>query len=168
MKLYQIMCIIALMAAGLLSAEAHAESTTRLGGGVNYWVALDDIDLDDVDEDGFSYLLSYQWRPGFLGMQADLEYFDSRFQNSAYAPAAYVVVGKGLYAAAGIGWVYEKEWADDPFYALKVGLDLALTKRLYLDLGLSYRVEGGVDLGDALDKVDTDTLYLGAAIRIGL
>lgn len=166
MKKMIVTLLAALLAAGLMSAQAQ-ESNTRFGAGVSYWVALDDIDIDNVDEDGFSYLLSYQKRPGLLGLQLDLEYFDSRFQDDAYAPAAYVIIGNALYAAAGIGIVYENDWADDPFFALKAGFDLELTKRIYLDLGVSYRVEGSVNVDDALDDIDTDTLYAGAALRFG-
>lgn len=167
MKKRMMTLLAALMAAGLLSAQAQ-ESSGRFGGGVNYWVALDDIDIDDVDEDGFSYFITYKKESGLFGLQLDLEYFDSRFQDDAYAPAAYLIAGNAIYLSAGIGWVYENDWADDPFYALKTGLDIALTKRIHLDLGVSYRVEGSVDLDDAIDDIDTDTLYLGAAVRFGL
>ncbi|HMO05113.1 MAG TPA: hypothetical protein PKC67_13575 [Kiritimatiellia bacterium] len=154
-----------LLSAPIVNAGEHA---ARLGAGVNYWVAIDDVDVDNVDDDGFSYLLTYQYRPGLLGLQLDAELLPDRFGEDAYAPAAYLVVGKAIYAAAGIGIIYQdSEWADDPFYALKAGLDLNLLANIYLDISASYRIDSETDLGDAVDAIDTDTLFLGAAVRLG-
>ncbi len=69
---------------------------------------------------------------------------------------------------AGIGIVNrDSEWAEDPFLALKGGLDLELLPSIYLDLGISYRFDSETELGEALDNIDTDTLFLGAAVRFG-
>ena len=50
-----------------LSGSQVQAADHRIGGGLNYWVALDDVDVGDVDDDGFSYLISYQYWPGLLG-----------------------------------------------------------------------------------------------------
>ena len=148
-------------------AALAEESGHRLGVGANYWIALDDLS-SDVDENGFSYLLTYQWRPGLLGLQLDGEILPDRFGEDAYAPAAYLLLGKAIYAAVGIGIVNQDgEWADDPFFALKAGLDLEVLPRIYLDLSASYRFDAETDLGDAFDAIDTDTVFLGAAARFG-
>ena len=154
-----------LVGAGLASA---ADQAHRLGVGANYWVALDDVDVDNVDENGFSYLVSYQYRPGLLGLQLDGEMMPDRFGKDSYAPAAYVILGQTLYAAAGVGIVnVDGDWADDPFYAFKAGLDLELLPSLFLDISASYRFDSETKLDDAVDAIDTDTVYLGAAVRLG-
>ena len=155
------------LAAGLTTAQAQ-EDVHRLGVGANYWVAIDDIDVDNVDDNGFSYLATYQWRPSVLGLQLDFEMLPDRFGEDAYAPAAYLIFGKALYVAAGAGIVnQDSEWADDPFYAFKAGLDLNLLANLYVDISASYRCDAETDVGDAVDAIDTDTLFLGAAVRLG-
>ncbi len=159
--------IIALCLLGFAAAAVAQENAHRLGVGANYWIALDDLS-SDVDENGFSYLLTYQWRPGLVGLQLDGEMLPDRFGEDAYAPAAYVIVGKAIYAAAGIGIVNQDgDWADDPFFALKAGLDLEVLPRIYLDISASYRFDAETDLGDAVDAIDTDTVFLGAAARFG-
>ena len=139
----------------------------RLGVGVNYFVALDDIDTDDIDEDGFSYILTYKNQgAGLIGFQVDLELLPDFYGEDAYAPAAYVVLGSGLYIAAGVGIVnIDSEWAEDPFFAFKAGLDLALTSHLSVDVGASYRFDSELELDDAVDGIDTDTVFLGGAVR---
>lgn len=151
---------------GLLFGTIDAHGAHRLGVGANYWTALDSIKVDDVDDDGFSYLITYQYRPGLLGLQLDFEFLPDRFGKDAYAPAAYVVLGRSIYIAAGAGIVHQDgDWADDPFYAFKAGLDLQLLPRISFDLGASYRFDSKMDLGDAVDAIDTDTLFLGLAVR---
>ena len=157
---------IGLALLGFALGTVHADGAHRLGVGANYWTALDSIKVNDVDDDGFSYLVTYQYRPGLLGLQLDVEFLPDRFGKDAYAPAAYVVLGGFIYAAAGIGMIHQDgDWADDPFLALKAGLDLELLPRIYFDISASYRFDSKTDLGDAVDKIDTDTLFLGAAVR---
>jgi hypothetical protein len=152
----------------VLPSVQAAGSTHRIGAGANYWVALDDIKVDNIDKDGFSYLASYQYRPTLIGLQADVEFLPDLFGEDAIAPAAYLLIGSAIYGAAGVGIVNQDgDWADDPFFALKVGLDLEVLPSLYLDLSGSYRFNSKIDLGDAIDAIDTDTVFLGAAVRIG-
>ena len=157
------------LALGLAFSPARAaDSAHRLGGGANYWTAIDDIDVDDVDEDGFSYFVSYQYRPTLLGLEADVEFLPDRFGEDAIAPAAYLVLGQAIYAAAGAGILHvDGKWADDPFFALKAGLDLEFLPHLFLDVSASYRFDPETELEDAIDAIDTDTVFLGAAVRLG-
>ena len=150
-----------------LASAPAADQAHRIGGGVNYWVALDDLD-SDFDEEGLSYLATYQYRPTLVGFQADVEFLPDLFGENAIAPAAYFLVGSAIYAAAGAGMLsVDGKWADDPFFALKAGLDLELLPSIYLDLSASYRFNYGIDLDDALDEIDTDTVFLGAGLRLG-
>ncbi len=154
----------ALFGAGDAFAENH-----RLGAGVNYWVTLDDLDIDEADEDGLSYLLTYQYQPGLLGVELDLEFLPDRFGEDAYAPQAYLLLGTALYGGAGIGIIHtDGSFEDEPFFALKAGLDLELLPRLYLDVSANYRFNDTADLEDSDSNIDTDTVFLGAAVRLEL
>ena len=161
--------IVLALAALLLAPLAQAENAAhRIGLGANYWFAIDDIEVDDIDEDGFSYLVSYQYRPTLIGFQADFEYMDDLYNVDAFAPAAYLIIGKAIYAAAGVGIVnFDGGGADDPFFAFKAGLDLELLPSIVLDVSASYRFNAKTDLDDAVHAIDTDTVFLGAAARIG-
>jgi len=152
----------------LLICSIPALADHRIGGGVNYWVALDDIHVDDIEKDGLSYLASYQYRATLLGLQVDVEFLPDLFGENAIAPAAYLLVGEAIYGAAGIGIVHvEDGWAHDPFFALKAGLDLEVLPSIYLDISGSYRFNSQIDLGDAVGEIDFDNVYLGAAVRVG-
>ena len=153
----------------LLPATLAWSSEHRLGGGVNYWVALEDLDEDDVDEDGFSYLFSYQYMMDWVGVELDVELLPDRFDEDAVAPAAWFLLGKTLYAGAGIGIVNsDGDFADEPFFALRAGLNLELLPSLYADLSVNYRFNDEADLDDDDRNIDTDTLFLGAAVRFSL
>ncbi len=156
--------ILACMAA---VTPLRAEDGGRIGGGANYWVALEDIDVDNVDESGLSYFVSYQYKAGLLGLELNAEMLPDRFGDDAVAPQAYLVFGSGIYVAAGIGVMHQHgEWADEPFYGLKAGLDLEVLPSLHLDLSANYRFNEKSDLGDEHTDLDTDTVFLGAALRL--
>jgi hypothetical protein len=153
----------------LLPATAVWSGEHRLGGGVNYWVALEDLDEDGVDEDGFSYLVSYQYMMDWVGLQLDVELLPDRFGEDAVAPSAWFLLGKTLYAGAGIGIVnYDGDFADEPFFALRAGLNLEVLPSLYLDISANYRFNDKADLEDDDRKIDADTVFLGAAVRFAL
>ncbi len=154
--------------AGMLVAAAQpAQAEVRVGGGVNYWVMLDDIDIDEVDQDGFSYLASIQFKGDLLGLGIDAEMMPDRFGEDAYSGQAYLIVGKGLYGAAGIGINnIDGDFADDPFFMLRLGLDLEIVTGLHLDINANYRFNEKTDLEDLPEEIDSDTIFLGAALRI--
>ena len=151
----------------------RAESAHRIGVGANYWMMLDDIDVDNIDEDGVSWLATYQYKAAaLLKLEADLEVFPDDFEGLdgvVYAPQAYLVVGSTIYAALGVGVFYaDGDFADDPFYALRAGLDLEILPQLYLDLNANYRFADWAHPSDIADDIDGDTLMLGAAVRLEL
>ena len=151
----------------LVPGAQGQQATHRLGVGANYWVALSDIKVDDIDDKGFGYVATYQFRPGLFGLQLDVEWLPDRFGEDALAPAAYVIVGRGVYLAAGVGLIRQDgSWADDPFVALKAGLNMKVLPSMFLDVGVSYRFDSKQKIDDALDDIDTDTLFLGAALRL--
>lgn len=153
---------------GALAADGFGAQ--RFGGGVNYWKTIDKVNIADVDDNGFSYIATYQYAPGgILKFEADLELFPNLGGDSGatLAPQAFVIVGGFVYAAAGVGIYYnDSNWGDSPFYMLRAGLDIPVLPRLFLDLNLNYRFNDweslhGSDLG-------TDTIRFGAALRFAI
>ena len=160
--------VLLAMAGGAGVQEAAGDH--QVGVGAHYWKALDDIDTKDVDEDGFSYAAMYRYRYDWIGLEAGVEYFKKGFGGAGeavYQPQAYLLVGKVLYAGAGIGGYYtDGEWGDKPFYALRAGLDIPILPILHLDIQAHYRFEEWSDLSDKAKDIDTDTVTLGAAARL--
>lgn len=147
-------------------AYATPRAPHRFGVGANYWRTLDDIDFGDIDRDGFGYFLSYQYKPTLFGLGVDLEMLPDRFGSDAYAPQGYVLFGDVIYAGAGVGIVYTDDgFADDPFYSLRAGLDIPILPQFRLDIYGQYRFESRHDLRDEDSRIDTDTVFLGAAGR---
>jgi hypothetical protein len=146
-----------------------AEDKHRIGVGVHYWTALESIGDDDVDEDDMAIMVSYQYLiTGYLKLEADLEFRDKGYAGSdqyVFSPQAFLLIGKGLYAGAGIGINYsDSEFADEPFYALRVGIDINILPSLFLDINANYRFEEW-DFDKIEDDIDTDTITLGAMLR---
>ncbi len=161
-----------LLTAGLGQSIQASDTPNRLGGGANYWVVLEDLDKEDVrdlNEDGLSYFASYQYWPSLLGLELQVEMFpDWIGKDDAFAPQAYLLLGSTIYAAAGVGILYfDDDWADDPFYALKAGINLELFPSLFLDIAANYRFNNETQFKDENTNIDTDTVFLGAALRLG-
>lgn len=160
--------ICALLA--LAAPAAADEPRHSFGVGAHYWTAVDDLVSDDfaIDEDGLAGVLSYQFRPGgLIAFELDVEIFPDGFggaDSTAFAPAAFVLVGHGLYGGVGVGVTVSDDFEDnvsDPFYAARVGFVLQLLPRLRIDINANYRADAFKDLGD----VDSDAITLGAILR---
>lgn len=162
---------IALLALGALVAAPARAGEHRLGLGLHYFETLDDIDSpSDVDDSGNSLVFSYQYLPGGLvRFEADVEYFEDGFGGAldeAWAPQAYVLVGRFFYGGVGVGITHGDGFASgddwsDPWYAAKVGIDLLLLPKLHLDINANYRADAFSDL----DEAESDAITLGASVR---
>lgn len=162
--------VLSLIVTAMLVTNSFAEEH-RIGGGANYWVALEDIEVgdDSLDDDGLSFLASYQYITGLFGLELDLEFLPDRFGESAIAPQAYVLLGRSLYAGIGLGIVYsDSEFSDEPFFALRAGFNLELLPGLYADIYGNYRFNDKATFDDEETDIDTDTVFLGAALRFAL
>ena len=141
----------------------------RIGIGVNYWKAIEDLD-EDVNHDGFSYLVSYQYAPvWFVKIGTNLELFPDLANSgkAAWEPELYVTFGGLLYAGVGIGMYYfDGDWGSKPFYAFRAGFDIPVLPRLYLDINANYRFNDWDNL--EWSDLGTDTIHLGAAVRFAL
>lgn len=152
-------------------ATGGTEPVNRLGAGANYWKTIKHIDFNDVDKNGFSWLLTYQYAPGSpLSLEADLELFRSGFAGTSdevLAPQAYIVLGTSIYGALGIGTYYsDGEFAEDPFYAIRLGFDFPVIQPVYIDINVSYRFNDWENIRDMARNINSDTITVGAAIRV--
>lgn len=157
----------------VFSGDVVADSGSRIGGGVHYWVAMDDIDTDDVDENGFAYMFSYQYSSGALVLfEANLEVFPEDMtgtDENLYAPQAFVLLGGAIYGGLGAGYFYyDGEFSDDPFYILRAGLNLELLPSIYLDINANYHFTDIGEIDEVSDEIDTDTMTVGAMLRFAL
>ena len=164
-----VMSVVMLFAS--LAIGADSQKSSHFGIGANYWKAVKDIDVQNVDKNGMSWLLTYKYAPDtLLKLEADLEVFKKGFAGvteNVYAPQAYVILGAGLYAGLGIGTYYaDGGFADSPFYAFKAGLDLELLPSIWLDINANYRFNEWGNLGDVAENISTDTVTIGAALRL--
>ena len=172
MKSMKTRWVVAVAMIGLfaLAQGARAESGNRLGVGVNYWTMVDHIGGHHIDKNGVSWLFTFQHEASTLvKIEADLEVFPEGFlgiDSTAYAPQVYLVLGSVIYGAVGVGILCaDGDFADDPFFALRAGLDLEIIPQLHLDLNVNYRFTEWSNLSDEDTNIDGDTMMLGAAVR---
>ena len=166
------------VAVAVFSLTWLASAPTALAGhsfgvGANYWKTLNDIEVEDVtniDEDGLSWLASYQYRPkGLFKLEIDLEYYPELGveRKEFWSPEVFVLVGGTLYAGAGAGWYYDGSVFDKtPFFMLRAGVDFAILPFLSLDINANYRFNDWEELDE--DDIDTNTVRLGAALRFSM
>ena len=153
------------------SAARAGNATHWFGAGGHYWTTVDEVDLENIDRDGVGWFVTYQYRGGSLvALEADVEVLPDHFagaEKDVYAPQVYLLLGSTLYAGVGIGGYYsDGDFAKDPFYAFKAGLNLELLPSIALDVSGNYRFTEWDDT--VTDNLDSDTVTLAAAIRIGL
>ena len=160
-----------LMTLAMLITFPALAADHRIGLGVHHWQTVDDLadeGFEGLDDSGTSGIFSYQYMPeGIFTLELDLEYFADGFGGSteaAFSPQAFLLVGHGFYAGAGVGTIYSDGESSDPFYAARVGLDFTLIPRLSVDVNANYRF----DDWSLIDEVDTDTVTLGALLRFRL
>ena len=163
--------LMTLLAAGIAAPASAGEH--RLGFGLHYWQSLEQLDNDfpefEIQDDGLSEVFSYQYLAGFIRFEAAAEYFDKGFQGShdwAVSPQVYILAGRGFYGGVGVGATYSDfangSWSD-PYYIAKAGVDLLLLPKIHLDINADYRFLEWEDL----DNYDSDTITLGATVRVG-
>jgi hypothetical protein len=164
--------LVTLLLGAWLAAGAGA-AEHRFGLGAHYWRALDDLDVTDleVEEEGVAPYLTYQYAPeGWFRFELDLEYYEAGFggaTEAAVSPLAFLLVELGLYGGVGVG-VTISDGIDnnvsDPFYAARLGYDFAVLPNVHVDVNANYRADSFA----ALEDYDSDSITLGAAVRIAL
>jgi hypothetical protein len=168
-RLLVVFAAVALLAPTIVGT---ATAGSRLGGGVHYLRNLGDLKKDssvDLSQNSISLMGSYQWAGPLFKVEADVEYIFDYIgsSNGMWEPQAYVLVGGMIYGGAGIGIGYiDGDWQNDPFYALRAGVDLGLAG-FDLDIWASYRFQNDDDL-KALTGEDLDSLTFAALLRFGI
>jgi len=164
--------IIAVICGMILSLGnvTWASNTHRIGAGVHYWVTLEDIDVEDVDEDGLALIVSYQYQIAeFFKLEADIEFLGEGYagaDSSVFSPQGYFLAGRGLYGGGGVGINYsDGDFAGSPFFALRAGVDLEILPSIYLDINANYRFEKW-DFDRIRGDIDVNTITLGAIVRL--
>ncbi len=145
-----------------------------LGFGAHFFRTVNSInDLSGIDEDGNSWVASYQYLPrGIFRFEIDLEVFPDGFSgslDSAFAPQFFVLVGHGLYAGIGLGQTFADDLPDDasdPYYMARFGWELALLGAVGVDLQATYLFDNWEDVRGF--DINTDTLTVGAVLRFNL
>jgi hypothetical protein len=165
--------VVAFALAWLAAVPGAQAGTHKLGVGANYWKTisnLDSTDITNINEDGLSWLASYQYVPaGIFKLELDVEYYPSLAVdgNTFWSPEAFVLIGGTLYGGVGIGTYYSDGiFNKTPFYMLRAGLDFAILPFLSLDINANYRFDDWSSF--STDDLDTDTIRLGAAVRFAL
>lgn len=157
--------LVPLFAPSDLQAAEH-----RLGGGLLYFDATDDLGNGgiEIESSGTVGVLSYQYRPrGLLNFEFDVEIAPDGYAGSndtTISPVFWVLVGKTIYAGAGVGVSFASDFEDDmsdPFFAARVGVNILLLPRTRLDVNVNYRANAF----NELDDFDSDAITLGAILR---
>ena len=166
--------LFAAVAASLFITAVPAASAGgfEIGIGANYWYSIDEAKDNSFDRDGLGWMVSSRIPLAkFLAIGLEVEQTPDNFMfldEKLYMPAAYVILGRGVYVGLGAGtYYYDSEFYSDVWYALRAGLEVPiLTDSLKLDINVNYRVEEWGGIKDAGDNIDSNTLMVGAAIRL--
>ena len=162
-----IIVFVILLLGILFTAQSSVAGPHRLGFAWQWWQTIDDIDFDNFDQKGYTYGLTYQYKPSLFGCQLDLDFSNQKLgarSRTVISPVAYALFGGLIYGGLGIGSNYASDNWTDPFYALKLGVDLKLFNKFHFDVNANYRFEDW-DYDEVIDDIDTDTITLGLAVR---
>jgi len=160
---------IALAAMMLPALAGNALAGASLGAGVHYLHNLGEIEESGFENNSYSVLGSLLWSGPMLKFEAQLEYmFDMMgTDEGAFLPQAYALIGGMIYGGLGIGLVnFDGEWADNPFYNLRAGVNLPLGG-LGLDAYATYQFWSDDQLED-LTGDDLDSITFAAVLRFGM
>jgi hypothetical protein len=150
--------------------EASALVGSSLGIGLHYLRNLGELETDDgdfeFDENSFGFIGSYQFGMPLITIEANVEYVIDYLgtDESLIEPSIYAVTSGLIYfgVGAGIGHI-DGEWQDDPFYALRGGVNFGLGG-LSLDVYTTYRFQKDDEL-EELTGEDLDSLTFAAVLR---
>lgn len=154
---------------GFGGMEARAQSQWSVGGGVHYLRNLGDITADgalDFNKNSVALVGSVKGSFGLLSVEPQVGYvFDwVGTNNSLWEPQIWGLIGGFIYGGAGIGIGYtDGDWLDDPFYAIRGGVDLPLGG-LELDAYATWRFQSSQDFKD-LTGEDLDSITFAALLR---
>jgi hypothetical protein len=153
----------------LLICATHGEAYCghRFGGGLHYLRTLGDIkDVPEFDANSLGFLASYEYTLTLLKIEGDLEWIPDfgGSDKSLWVPQAWGLIGSMIYGGVGIGIGYiDGDWQDNPFYALRAGVDLGLGG-LGLDVFASYQFQT-TKVFEEFESDDLNSITFGAIVR---
>ncbi len=156
---------------GLSLATTAGVARAGLGVGVHYLHNLGDLQangVEDFSQNSFGLLGSLQFGAGLIKFEGDVEYiFDYVGSgNSLTTPSAWALIGGMIYGGAGIGVGYwDGDFMDNPWYALRGGVNLPLGK-LGLDVYGAYQFWTDDQIKN-LTGDDLDSVTFAAVLRFG-
>ena len=155
----------------IASAGAAAAGGVSLGGGVHYLHNVGQIDDNGVnlDQNSIGILGSVMGRAAFLKLEGQAEYIPNYLgsDEGMWIPQAWAMVGSTLYAGGGIGIGHiNGDWQNDPFYALRAGVDLPLGPA-GLDMYGTYHFWNDHAFDD-VNHDDLDSVTFAALLRFNL
>ena len=167
-------CLFAAFAALFFSAAAQTvfASGFEIGVGANYWYSIDEAKDRSFDRDGLGWMVTSRLGlTDYFAIGLEVEQTPDNFvflDEKLYMPAVYAILGDGIYLGIGAGtYYYDGDFYEDVWYALRGGFKFPiLTRNLVLDINVNYRVENWDGIKDVKDTVDSDTLMVGAALRL--
>jgi len=174
MKWWQGLFVL-LIAASLVGWTGGANAGGSIGAGLHYLRNLGDITdngVNDLSQDSFSIIGSYQYDMRMFKVEGDVEYIFNYLGSDEpmWEPSAWGLIGLGtlpLYAGAGIGIGYiNDEWQQNPFYGLRAGVALPLGK-CKADVYATYRFQSDTDLKN-LTGEDLDSITFAGVLRFGM
>ena len=167
--------LAALLAAALLAAvpgAASAGDNFEIGVGANYWYSIKEAKDKSFDRDGLGWMLTSRiFLTDVFSIGLEVEQAPENFvflEDKLYLPAAYALVGNVIYAGLGVGnYYYDGDFYGDVWYAVRAGFKIPLfSPGLMLDVNVNYRVEDWDKMKKAKAAIDSDTLMVGAALRL--
>ncbi len=165
-----LVCTVAALCVIVTASSSRAQLGLRLGGGIHYVKTVGDIkDTPEFDDNAFNLVASAQVGKGLFQIEGDVEWVNDYGGSgeSLWLPQVFVLIGGLVYGGAGIGTGYiDGEWFDDPFYALRAGVDFPVGP-VSLDINANYRFMD-TSVFDKVDNEDFDSITVGAIVRIGL
>lgn len=159
--------------AGVLAwaAVSAGWADTSVGVGARYYRTIDDLDAP-FEKDGLAALVSVQTDlAAILKLQLDAVLYPDGYAGSrvdVFSPQAFLLVGGGIYGGLGAGTLVSDGEIGDAFFIVRAGVDLELLPGLHLDVNANYEFAEWEKINTLDEDVDSDTVTLGAALRIDL
>ena len=159
------------MALSLIGWSGTANAGGSIGGGIHYLRNLGDISNSTVnlDQNSIGLIGSYQHSLALLKVEGNIEYIFNYIgtDKAMWEPSAYVLTNGVIYGGAGIGIGHiDGDWQNDPFYALRLGVNFGLAG-LALDVFGTYRFQNDSEL-KATTGEDLDSITFAAVARFGM
>ncbi len=167
MKSWIVRLLVATVA-GLVAVDTRAEST--LGLGAAYFRTVDSLNKP-FEESGVAPVLSYRADlTDVVKLQLDGLLYPEGYAGAykdVFSPQAFVLFGGDFYVGAGFGTLIAgSDVADSPMYIARVGYTIRMFTGLHLDLNANYELSDWDGINDVDERKDSDTVTVGAALRL--